>query len=142
MIDINKINKNEEPYLIFSSLYNKALELEQKAIEAICISSYNRKLEQVESRFVNLKFINNKEWIFFSNYNSKKSYDFSGHDQISAIFYWHSIHTQIRIKAKIKKTSSSFSDKHFNTRTTNKNALAPLNILPSFLTCNLLKSCL
>ena len=45
-------------------------------------------------------------------------------DQVSVLIYWASINTQIRMKAKIFKTSSEFSDKHFQGRTKEKNALA------------------
>ena len=40
-------------------------------IEAMSIASYNKENE-VESRFVNCKFIDNDKFIFFSNYNSPK----------------------------------------------------------------------
>ena len=73
---------------------------------------------------VNLKYIIDDEWIFFSNYNSLKAQNFLNHDQISALFYWDSINVQIRIKAKIFKTLSKFSDEHFEKRNIKKNALS------------------
>tara|TARA_B100000575_G_C23071400_1_gene617104 strand:+ start:403 stop:939 length:537 start_codon:yes stop_codon:yes gene_type:complete len=101
-----------------------ALKKEQKSIDAINISSFNKNANEVLSRYVNLKYIIDQQWIFFSNYDSKKALDFNSHNQISASFYWDSIDVQIRIKAKIKKTSNSFSDKHFKNRSVEKNALA------------------
>ena len=122
-INITNLIK-EEPYKIFNQYYKKALLNNQKAIEAICISSLNNTTTEVESRFVNLKYIKKDEWIFFSNYNSNKAQNFLSHNQISAVFYWDSIDTQIRIKAKIRKTSESFSDTHFNLRSKEKNSLS------------------
>ena len=75
----------------------------QKNIEAISISSYNTKKHEVDSRYVNLKFINNDEFIFFSNYKSPKASAFNSHNQIAALLYWPSINVQIRMKAKIRK---------------------------------------
>ena len=80
-IDINK----SEPYKKFESFYKKA-ESKENFIEAVCVSSFDNNLNQVESRFVNLKYIKNDEWIFFSNYNSPKSHQFELHNQISAVF--------------------------------------------------------
>jgi pyridoxamine 5'-phosphate oxidase len=122
-IEISKASK-EKPYLLFKEHYESALKKNQKFIEAISISSFNKDLNEVQSRIVNLKYIINDEWIFFSNYLSPKSKSFETHNQISAIFYWDSINTQIRIKAHIKKTSGTFSNKHFLSRTKEKNALA------------------
>ncbi len=123
MIKITALNNNE-PYKKFKHYYDKALSKNQKSIEAIVIATYDKNLDEVDARYVNLKYINNEEWIFFTNYNSLKAQQFFSHDQISAIFYWDSIGVQVRIKAKIEKTSSDFSDKHFNNRTKEKNALA------------------
>ena len=53
------------PYVEFRSYYEKALKANQKNIEAIAISSFSKDNNFVDSRFVNLKFINEKEFIFF-----------------------------------------------------------------------------
>ena len=122
---INILNPSlEKPYVLFQSLYQKAIENGQKGVEAISVSSYNELLKEVEARYVNLKYIDNNEWIFFSNYLSPKANQFESHDQVSVLIYWASINTQIRMKAKIFKTSSEFSDEHFQGRTKEKNALA------------------
>ena len=123
MIKIEDINE-AEPYRIFIDRYNHALSKNQGSINAISISSLNKKNMIVTSRFVNLKYIRNDEWIFFSNYNSPKSQDFSQHNQISALIYWEKIDFQVRIQATISKSSNFISDKHFKNRSKEKNALA------------------
>jgi pyridoxamine 5'-phosphate oxidase len=123
MIKINNIC-SDEPYQILNRLYQSAQDAGQKNIEAIAISSFNTDENEVESRFVNLKYINCNEWIFFSNYFSPKAIHFRSHDQISALMYWGAINTQIRLKATIQKTSQEFSDYHFQNRSREKNALA------------------
>ena len=123
MIEFNSVNQ-EIPYLIFKTKYNEALNAGQKGIEAISISSYNKEVNQVESRYVNLKFISNDEFIFFSNYNSPKASSFNSHNQIAALVYWPSINVQIRMNAKIKKTPNEYNQKYFSDRSEEKNALA------------------
>ena len=115
---------SEKPYKEFSNFYNKAKSLGQTQIEAMVISSYNSSKKQVDSRYVNLKYIIGEEWIFFSNYNSKKASDFSSNKFISVLFFWQSINLQVRIKAEVFKTSEDFSDKHFSVRELDKNVLA------------------
>ena len=103
---INFINDNiSAPFLEFKKKYNQAINSEQSSVDAICISSFNKSLNEVNSRYVNLKIIDNDEFIFFTNYNSPKSVEFYSHNQIAAVFFWESINTQIRIKAKIKLTT-------------------------------------
>ena len=123
MIKFLNLN-SEKPYTHFKTLYKKALENGQKGIEAISVSSYDKASSEVEARYVNLKYISNNQWIFFSNYHSPKANQFESHSQVSILIYWASINTQIRMKAKIFKTSIEFSNEHFQSRTKEKNALA------------------
>ena len=123
MIKFNNLNQ-AVPFLLFKEKYDNALDAGQKAIEAISISSYNKNIREVDSRYVNLKFILNDEFIFFSNYNSPKASSFSSHNQIAALIYWSSINIQIRMKAEIKQTSYEYNQKYFFERGIEKNALA------------------
>ena len=108
MIKIQDISR-KEPFQKFNTLYNCALDNNQNSIEAVNISSFNKQLQEV---------------IFFSNYISPKSNEFESHDQISAVFFWPTINAQIRIKAKIFRTEENFSDKHYKSRSIEKNMLA------------------
>jgi pyridoxamine 5'-phosphate oxidase len=122
---IKFINTSQEiPYQILKDNYKKAKDANQKNIEAVCIASYSDYNKEVNSRFVNLKIIDKKEFIFFSNYRSLKSQDFQSHEQISALFFWNSIDVQIRIKAKINQTTSDYNQEYFSKRNIKKNALA------------------
>jgi pyridoxamine 5'-phosphate oxidase len=123
MIQFNNLNQ-EIPYQIFKGKYDEAVYAGQKFVEVISISSFNKRINQVESRYVNLKFIINNEFIFFSNYKSPKASSFYSHNQIAALIYWSSINVQIRIKANIKKTSNEFNQMYFSDRAEEKNALA------------------
>ena len=114
----------EAPYRIFKEKYEDSLKANQKIIEAICISSFSSIDNEVNARFVNLKFVKDKEFIFFSNYESPKSQDFISHNQITALIYWNSTNVQIRMKAKIKQTSKKFNMEYFAKRDRRKNALA------------------
>lgn len=122
---IKIINISEEiPYKIFLDLYNEALSARQKSINVIAISSYDTNLSKVCSRYVNLKYIQGNQWLFFTNYKSNKAHQFKNHEQIACLIYWNSIDVQIRIDATIKKCSHEISDRHFIKRGKDKNALA------------------
>ena len=127
--------KQDIPYLLFLEKYKDALNKNQRNIEAISISSFNFTSREVESRFVNLKLIDENKFIFFSNYNSPKSVAFDSHNQISVCIYWPSINLQIRMKAQIRRTSKKFNQEYFKTRSKNKNALAISSNQSSKISC-------
>jgi len=123
MIQFNNLNQ-ETPYQLLKEKYDEAVDAGQKGIEAISISSYNKEISEVDSRYVNLKFITNNEFIFFSNYNSPKASSFNSHNKIAALVYWPSINVQIRMRAKIKRTTDEYNQNYFFNRSEEKNALA------------------
>ena len=123
MIEFNNSNQ-AIPYQFLQEKYDEALNAGQRGIEAISISSYNKEISEVDSRYVNLKSITNNEFIFFSNYDSPKASAFNSHDQIAALVYWPSINVQIRMKAKIKRKTDEYSQNYFFNRSEEKNALA------------------
>lgn len=123
MIEFVNIS-NEPPYKKLKELYDYAIEAGQSSIEAISISSYSSIEKEVDSRYVNLKFVSNENLIFFTNYQSVKSLHIESHNQVSALLYWSSTNTQIRIKGHAEKTSKEFSDNYFKKRLDSKNALA------------------
>ena len=116
-------NNSQEPFYVLKDLYNLALN-EEKAIEAISLSTIDLKHKKPFSRYVNIKYIKNDKLIFFTNYNSNKANQLSKANNVSCIFYWKSINTQIRIEGSISKCDNSFSDYHFSKRNLEKNALA------------------
>ena len=84
MITFKNLN-SATPYKKFLSFYKEAIEKNQPNIEAVSISSFDKKINEVQSRFVNLKYIIDDEWIF-SNYQSPKAKSFESHNQITALF--------------------------------------------------------
>ena len=121
---IFKNDSSDAPYIRFKEIYSNARISNQESIEAVSISSFSNKINEVDARFVNLKIIDDKEFIFFSNYLSPKAIQFESHNQMVALFYWSSINTQIRIKGNIKKTSKDYNNQYFMHRSKEKNALA------------------
>lgn len=123
MIEFKNLNQ-EIPYLLFKEKYDEALNAGQRNIEAISIASFNKEKKEVDSRFVNLKIVDNDSFVFFSNYNSPKSIAFKSHNQVSINIYWSIINLQIRMKAKISKKERSYNQAYFLKRSAEKNALA------------------
>ena len=115
---------SSEPFERIRYLYQKAKDRDQKNIEALAVSSFSKKKGEIFSRYVNLKFIRNNEFIFFSNYESPKAIQFIEHSQVSGLMFWSQTNVQIRIQGRIKKTSKSFNQNYFEKRNKFKKALA------------------
>jgi pyridoxamine 5'-phosphate oxidase len=123
MINFININK-QKPFIKFKEEYDRALLANQDVIEAISVSSFCNVTKIVDARFVNLKIVDGDEFIFFSNYNSPKSKQFTSHQQVAVSLYWSATNVQIRIKAQIRKKSPKYNEMYFSKRSHEKNALA------------------
>ena len=122
MIEIN-ITDSESPFHEFIKLYKNAELSNQKNIEAACLATVSDQMKP-RTRYVNIKYINDNEIIFFSNYTSAKAIEINSNKNIALTFFWSSANIQIRIEGKINKLSGTRSDQHWKIRSKYKNALA------------------
>jgi len=113
----------EIPYHEFIKHYKNAEKSQQLNIEAACLSTISD-TNKPSARFVNIKYINNREIIFFSNYKSHKADNINFNSNIALTLFWSSVNTQIRINGKVKKLSNERSNSHWEKRSKSKNALA------------------
>ena len=67
-------------------------------------------------RMVLLKGISNKGFVFYTNFNSKKSNDLKTNPNASMCFHWKSLRRQIRITGKVSVVEKNEADKYFNSR--------------------------
>lgn len=110
--------------MMFKDYFDSSLLMNQDSIDAISVASYCYDTKQVDSRFVNLKFVIKDKFIFFSNYKSPKGKQFAKHPNVAINIFWNKSNVQIRMNGNIKKTSCKFSDEYFYKRSTLKNALS------------------
>ena len=63
-----------------------------------------------------IKHFDENGFVFFTNYNSRKAQEIENNPHVSLLFYFPEKSREIRIEGICKKTSPSFSDDYFNTR--------------------------
>ena len=68
------------------------------------------------TRTVLLKGVENNQFIFFTNYESRKGKQLAGNPYISLSFVWHKLERQVHIEGKAEKCPDKVSDTYFATR--------------------------
>ena len=112
-LDTNKINKN--PIEEFKKWFKEAQSKNILEPNAMTLSTLSAN-KNINSRTVLLKGVNNKGFIFFTNYESKKGNDIKLNNTVSLVFLWKELEKQIIIKGRAKKISKKESDKYFQSR--------------------------
>ena len=121
--ELSEESVEKDPYKQFELSFNEIINTKVKQPNSMIISTVSSN-GVPSNRVVLLKHFDTSGFVFFSNYNSPKSFEFYDHSQISALIYWNSINVQIRMKAHIKKTNRDFNQVYFAKRDMKKNALA------------------
>lgn len=67
-------------------------------------------------RVVLLKSFDERGFVFYTNYESKKGREMERSPLASMLFFWDKLERQIRIEGKIEKVSADESDAYFKTR--------------------------
>ena len=112
-LDTNKINKN--PIDEFKKWFKEAQSKDILEPNAMTLSTLSAN-KNINSRTVLLKGVNNKGFIFFTNYESRKGNDIKLNNTVSLVFLWKELEKQIIIKGRAKKISKKESDKYFQSR--------------------------
>lgn len=68
------------------------------------------------ARVVLLKEFNERGFVFYTNYNSRKGQNLRANPQASLLFFWKELERQIRIEGRVEKISESDSKKYFDSR--------------------------
>ncbi|MBR7962050.1 pyridoxamine 5'-phosphate oxidase [Burkholderia vietnamiensis] len=68
------------------------------------------------ARIVLIKGVDERGFVFFTNYESRKGRDLAAHPYAALLFYWIELERQVRIEGRIEKTSADESDRYFASR--------------------------
>jgi pyridoxamine 5'-phosphate oxidase len=71
---------------------------------------------QPSQRIVLLKTLDESGFVFFTNYESRKSVEIFANPQVSLLFPWHPMERQVRVCGTAEKISPAESAKYFATR--------------------------
>jgi len=71
---------------------------------------------QPSARIVLLKTFDDRGFVFYTNYNSRKARDLAANARACLLFYWSPLWRQVRIEGAIEKVSEAESDEYFHSR--------------------------
>jgi len=70
-------------------------------------------------RTVLLKSYDNRGFVFFTNYESKKGKDLGENPKAAILFLWKEMERQVRITGRVEKTTQKESELYFRSRPKN-----------------------
>ena len=68
------------------------------------------------ARMVLLKGIDERGFLFFTNYESRKGRELASNPRAALVFYWREVHRQVRVTGRVSKLPAAESDAYFASR--------------------------
>uniref|UniRef100_A0A7S3CLY1 pyridoxal 5'-phosphate synthase n=1 Tax=Strombidium rassoulzadegani TaxID=1082188 RepID=A0A7S3CLY1_9SPIT len=112
---LNEEDAGANPFDLFKTWFDEAVKADVLEPNAMCVSSCGKDLKP-SSRFVLLKGFDERGFVFYTNYESRKSQQLTENPNAAATFWWGALERQIRIEGQVEKVSSDESDQYFNSR--------------------------
>ena len=109
-----EIPSDSAPLALFTQWFNDANKSGILLPEAMSVSSCQN--GQPSSRMVLLKQFDERGFVFFTNYGSRKSNELAENNKVALLFHWNVLQRQIRIEGNVEKVTSQESANYFHSR--------------------------
>ena len=105
----------DDPIAIFSALFEQARQENVFEPDAMVLSTADAD-GRPSGRYVLLKTVNARGFVFFTNLQSRKTRALTANPLAALCFYWPPIHKQIRVEGRVEPVQDSEADEYFATR--------------------------
>src|SRR5215813_8574168 len=104
-----------DPLVEFRRWFQAAVDAQLPAVIAMTLATVDER-GRPAARVVLLKEVDDRGFVFFTNYESRKASDLAAHPFAALVVFWEPLHRQIRIEGAIEKVSPAASDAYFASR--------------------------
>lgn len=112
-LDEESVEKN--PIAQFDRWFKEAIDAKVYEANAMILSTVNQQ-NRPSSRVVLLKGFDEKGFVFYTNYESRKSKEIGLNPNVSLVFFWPELERQIRIEGTATRISTKESMAYFFSR--------------------------
>ncbi|MGH1397097.1 MAG: pyridoxamine 5'-phosphate oxidase [Trichormus sp.] len=112
------LSKNEvdpNPFIQFKKWFEQALAAQLPEPNAMTLATTTPD-GQPSARMVLLKDFDERGFVFFTNYHSRKGQELAANPQAALVFWWAELERQVRILGSVEKVSPAESDYYFESR--------------------------
>jgi pyridoxamine 5'-phosphate oxidase len=106
---------NQDPIKLFKKWFQAAEHAGLAEPNAMTLATAT-KAGKPSARMVLLKGFDERGFVFYTNYNSRKGRELAENPHAALVLFWQSLERQIRITGRVTKVAAEESDKYFQSR--------------------------
>ena len=110
-----EISAGTDPFVLFQTWFDEAVTAEINDPDAIALASVNAD-GMPSVRMVLLRQWSEDGFLFFTNYQSRKSGELLATGKAAFCMHWKSLRKQVRVTGQVEKATAAQSDAYFNSR--------------------------
>lgn len=104
-----------DPLSLFATWFEQAVEIESTEANAMMLATVDD-AGQPHLRTLLLKGMDDRGFVFFTNYQSAKGQQLQANPRAAITFWWHDLERQVRIEGGIECISAEESDAYYHSR--------------------------
>lgn len=112
---LSEATVHPDPIRQFDQWFEDAVVAELPQPEAMALATGSPD-GRPSARMVLLKQVDERGFVFFSNYESRKGGELTQNPHAALVFYWAALHRQVRIEGRVERLPDAESDRYFATR--------------------------
>jgi pyridoxamine 5'-phosphate oxidase len=104
-----------DPIVEFRRWFQAAVDAGLPTVNAMTLATVDVR-GRPAARIVLLKEVDDRGFVFFTNYQSRKGADLAAHPFAALVMFWEPMHRQVRVEGTIEQVAAADSDAYFATR--------------------------
>jgi pyridoxamine 5'-phosphate oxidase len=106
---------DRDPFRQFDTWFQQAVDAKLPEPNTMTLATVDSR-GRPSARIVLIKGVDERGFVFFTNYESRKGRELAGNPYASLLFYWIELERQVRVEGRIVQTSTAESDAYFASR--------------------------
>jgi pyridoxamine 5'-phosphate oxidase len=114
-IPLDPAGCDPDPLVEFRRWFQAAIDAQIPSVNAMTLATVDVR-GRPAARVVLLKEVDDRGFVFFTNYDSRKGSDLAAHPFAALVVFWEPLHRQVRIEGEVEKLAPADSDAYFASR--------------------------
>ncbi|MGF7130893.1 pyridoxamine 5'-phosphate oxidase [Paraburkholderia sp. EB58] len=112
-LDVADVDRN--PFRQFDAWFAQAVDAKLPEPNTMTLATVDSR-GRPSARIVLIKGVDERGFMFFTNYESRKGRELADNPHASLLFYWIELERQVRIEGTVVKASAAESDQYYESR--------------------------
>ncbi|TMQ03938.1 MAG: pyridoxamine 5'-phosphate oxidase [Deltaproteobacteria bacterium] len=114
-VPLDPADCDADPLVEFRGWFQLAVDAQIPTVNAMTLATVDAR-GRPAARIVLLKEVDDRGFVFFTNYQSRKGSDLAQHPFAALVAFWEPMHRQVRIEGAVEQVAPADSDAYFASR--------------------------